>query len=161
MRPTGHWWHLHETALFTAEVDLAARERGYRYIPAHEILERGGSTLAIPMGRRKLIPDQLFAIDYGGLFRAFMVEVDRGTEPVASNAMRKSWKSALALYGKAFDQGLPNEHYVLKAPVQVIWKMNTPARQKAFSSILEAQFKTSRSRHLSFCLDITKDIFAI
>ncbi len=77
VRPTGHWWHLHETAMFTSKMDLEARRRGFRYIPAHEILERAGATLAIPMGRRKLIPDQLFAIDYGGLFRAFMVEVDR------------------------------------------------------------------------------------
>ncbi len=152
VRPTGHWWHLHETAMLTAEIDLAARRRGYRHIPAHKILARHGATLAIPMGRQKLIPDQLFAIDYGGLFRAFMVEVDRGTEPIASSAMRKSWKSSLALYGKAFEQGLPNQHYGLKAPVQVIWKHRTRARSEAFEQLLKAYAPSLRKRHVR-CVD--------
>lgn len=148
IRPTGHWWHLHETATLTAKNDLEARKQGYRYIPAHEILERAGATLAIPMDRQKLIPDQLFAIDYGGLFRAFMIEVDRGTEPIASSTTRKSWKSALAMYGRAFEQGLPNRHYGLKAPVQVLWRFNTKAREGAFGrTLLEVENPGCR-RHI-------------
>lgn len=148
VRPTGHWWHLHETAMLTAEIDREARNRTFRYIPAHEILERVNATLAIPLRRQKLIPDQLFAIDYGGLFRAFMVEVDRGTEPIASSAGRKSWKSALAMYGRAFEQGLINRHYGLKAPVQVLWRFNSEARERAFERVLEEFAGVSKDRHL-------------
>lgn len=147
VRPTGHWWHLHQTAMYTAQIDLEARTRGFRYIPAHGILKREGATLAIPMGRQKLIPDQLFAIDYGGLFRAFMVEVDRGTEPIASSSARKSWRSALSQYDEAFRLGLPNQCYGLKAPVQVAWVHRTEARQRAFVRLLETA--PSADRHLS------------
>lgn len=138
VRPTGHWWHIHATATFTADVDFAARERGYRFIPAHEILQRADATLAVPLGLQKLIPDQLFAIDYGGQFRAFMVEVDRGTEPIASPSARKSWRRALALYDRAFRGGLPNAHYGLKAPIQVIWVHSTEARHRRFCDVLKA-----------------------
>lgn len=149
VRPTGHWWHLHETAMFTAQVDLEARQRGFRYIPAHEILERAGASLAIPMGRRKLIPDQLFAIDYRGLFRAFMVEVDRGTEPIVSVSARKSWKSALLQYSHGFSRGLPNQHYTLKAPIQVIWVFSTKRRARAFGELVRTVPRHLSIRHLS------------
>jgi hypothetical protein len=149
VRPTGHWWHLHETAMFTARVDLEARRRGYRFIPAHEILERAGTSLVIPLGRQTLIPDQLFAIDYGGLFRAFMVEVDRGTEPIASAGTRKTWRSALAQYHKAFALGLPNQHYGLKAPVQVIWVHSTPEREGAFRKLLAERSSGLAERHVT------------
>ncbi|QXT41151.1 replication-relaxation family protein [Gymnodinialimonas ceratoperidinii] len=149
VRPTGHWWHLHDTAMFTAQIDLRARQGGYRYIPAHEILKRAGTSLAIPMGRRKLIPDQLFAIDYGGRFRAFMVEVDRGTEPIASTSTRKSWASALTQYDEAFRLGLPNRHYGLKAPVQVLWGHRTEARCGAFARLLKDATRMLAARYVS------------
>lgn len=134
--------------MLTAEIDREARNRTFRYIPAHEILERANATLAIPLGRQKLIPDQLFAINYGGLFRAFMVEVDRGTEPIASSKTRKSWKGALVMYGRAFEQGLPNQHYGLKAPVQVLWRLSTEARERAFGRVLKELVVSSQERHL-------------
>ncbi len=136
VRPTGHWWHMHDVAMFTARIDLEARRRGYRYIPAHEILKRAGTTPAIPMGRRKLIPDQLFAIDYGGLFRAFMVEVDRGTEPIASASSRKSWRSALDLYAGALTHNVAQQHYQLRAPIAVLWQLHSANRQHAFEKLL-------------------------
>lgn len=152
VRPTGHWWHLHETAMFTAQIDLEARERGFRYIPAHDILKRAEASLAIQMGRQKLIPDQLFAIDYGGLFRAFMVEVDRGTEPIASTSARKSWQSSLAQYDEAFRLELPNQSYGLKAPVQVLWIHRTETRHGAFLRLHEKAAEPER--HLSFFTSI-------
>ena len=85
VRPTGHWWHGYLTSCVTSSIDLAASRNGVRYIPAHEILAINGAPLAIPIGGQKLIPDQLFALDYCGRFRAFALEVDRGTEPMASN----------------------------------------------------------------------------
>ena len=96
VRPTGHWWHAYLTACVTSSIDIAAAKEGTRYIPAHEILKRNGSSLAIPLGdNSKLIPDQLFALDYGGSYRAFMLEIDRGTEPHNSPANRKSLKRSI------------------------------------------------------------------
>ncbi len=149
VRPTGHWWHIAETAAFTANLDLEARRRGFRYIPAHEILGRAGASLAVPLGPRKLIPDQLFAIDYGGLFRAFMVEVDRGTEPIASTAARKSWRSSLAQYDATFTGGLANKHYGLNAPIAVLWVHRTDARQSAFQRLLGKSHRRLANRHLA------------
>ncbi|MEM1150427.1 MAG: replication-relaxation family protein [Pseudomonadota bacterium] len=136
IRPGGPWWHIHETASFTARIDLACRERGYRFIPGHEILARSGATLAIPIDRQKLIPDQLFAIDYGGRFRAFMLEIDRGTQPIVSPQSRKSWTSALELYERVFKGGYANQHYGLKAPIIVLWQLSTEARLRAFEGML-------------------------
>lgn len=158
-RPTGHWWHLHETAMFTAQIDLEARERGFRYIPAHDILKRAEASLAIQMERQKLIPDQLFAIDYGGLFRAFMVEVDRGTEPIASTNSRKSWRSALAQYDEVFRLGLPNKCYGLKAPVQVLWVHRTETRSRSFNTLLSGCPKMTRVRHFVTALNTVPNSF--
>ncbi|MEL6954378.1 MAG: replication-relaxation family protein [Pseudomonadota bacterium] len=137
IRPGGPWWHIYETASFTARIDLACRDRGYRFILGHEILARSSATLAISIDRQKLIPDQLFAIDYGGRFRAFMLEIDRGTEPIASPQTRKSWTSALELYERVFKGGYANQHYGLKAPVIVLWQLSTEARLRAFEGVLE------------------------
>ncbi len=145
IRPTGHWWHIFETARFTARVELDARSKGYRYIAAHE-LPGNLASLAMLIGRQRLIPDQLFAIDYGGLFRAFLVEVDRGTEPIASASARKSWVSALSLYERAFASDLPNRHYGLKAPIHLIWILSTPARCGAFERLLATQAGDFRRR---------------
>lgn len=148
-RPSGHWWHKHETAMFTAGVDLECRRRGFRYLPAHEILRRSGATLGIPMGNRTLLPDQLFAIDYGGTYRAFMLEVDRGTEPVASTGARKSWQSALRVYGDAFRKNLCNRHFGLKASIVVLWKLSTRARHGAFMDLLDAERPVALRRHFA------------
>ncbi len=160
IRPTGHWWHLHETAMLTARVELECRQRGLGYIPAHEILGRSDATLAIAIGCRRLIPDQLFAIDYGGLFRAFMVEVDRGTEPIASSSARKSWSASLALYSEGFRSGAINRHYGLNAPIQVIWSHKTTARQGAFERLLEARDNGATPRHLSCRGQTPPEVFA-
>ena len=128
-----------ETARFTARVELAAKSRGHRYLAAHELPGNTTKSIAIPIGRELLIPDQLFAIDYGGLFRAFMVEVDRGTEPIASSSARKSWTSALEIYARAFEAGLPNKSYSLRAPIQVVWVLNTLSRRDAFQRLLASK----------------------
>jgi len=94
-RPTGHWWHGYMASCVTSSIDIAAACEGTRYIPAHEILQIKGSQLAIPIDGQRLIPDQLFALDYGCSFRAFALEVDRGTEPKTSTATRKSYSRSI------------------------------------------------------------------
>ena len=75
LRPTGHWWHTYHVACVTSAIDIAATRAGVRFIPAHTILARAGSTLPIQGLGTTIIPDQLFALDYGGSFRAFVLEL--------------------------------------------------------------------------------------
>lgn len=67
--PTGHWWHGYATSYVTSSIEIAAAKRGVLYIPAHQILAKLGASLAIETNRWKLIPDQLFALNYGDIFQ--------------------------------------------------------------------------------------------
>tara|TARA_B100000745_G_scaffold248580_1_gene170626 strand:+ start:10212 stop:11099 length:888 start_codon:yes stop_codon:yes gene_type:complete len=138
-RPTGHWWHAYRVGQVTASIDMAAARFGVRYIPAHEILARKGTDIAIPLGTSKLIPDQLFALDYGGRYRAFVLEVDRGTEPKSSPANRKSWARSLDQYDRALDKGLFHTRYGLKARVLVLWVVNTRSDQLTLLEMIAAR----------------------
>lgn len=119
------------TACVTSSIEIAARGDGVRYIPMHTLLARKGVQLAIPVGHQRLIPDQLFALDYGGSYRVFAVEVDRGTEPLSSTVARKSYVSSIAAYDQMLRQGLHRQHYGLKANLLVLWIF--AARQRALS----------------------------
>ncbi len=110
---------------------MAARS-GVRYIPGHEILNIKDSTLAIPMGKSKLIPDQLFALDYGGCYRAFALEVDRGTEPKTTKAFRKSYAGSIELYRRLIEGQIYKKHYGLKANLLVLWVFPTGRMRRDF-----------------------------
>ena len=124
IRPTGHWWHGYTVSLVTSSIDIAAGRAGIRYIPAHEILAIQKAELPIPVGRSKLIPDQLFALDYGGAFRSFALEVDRGTEPKTSSSNRKSWQHSIAQYREVIKKQLYKAHYGLKGNLMILWLVN-------------------------------------
>jgi len=128
IRPTGHWWHGFLTSTITSAIAIEAARRGYRFIPAHEILNRNNAKLAIPMGRKKLIPDQLFAIDYGGSFRSFVLEVDRATEPAVSQSARKSLGRMLESYAELWAKDAARRHYGLKSPLLILIAFNSPVR---------------------------------
>lgn len=117
---SGHWQHQHLTACVTSSIDIAAARGGVRYIPQHEILARKGATLGIPVNGSTLIPDQLFALDYGGSYRAFMLELDRGTEPFEGRGGRKSVASMLAGYQSAFRRQAIADHYSLRCPIVLL-----------------------------------------
>ena len=144
-RPTGHWWHGYTVSTITSAIDIAARRADVRYIPAHEILAIKGAGLAIPVGRSKLIPDQLFAFDYGSSFRAFALEVDRGTEPKTSPSNRKSWKRSIEQYRAVIETRLYKTHYGLKANLLVLWVFTSRAREQRFLEMAE-QFGGGASR---------------
>lgn len=121
VRPKGHWWHAYAVSCVTSSIEIGAAREGVRFIPAHEILARKNASLAIPVGQKRLIPDQLFALDYGGSYRAFALEVDRGTEPVRSQAARKTLAGVLDLYRQLLEHQIYREHYGLKANLAVLW----------------------------------------
>lgn len=138
VRPTGHWWHGYAVSCVTSAIDIAAKQDGVRYIPAHEILARKSVGLGIPVNGKLLVPDQLFALDYGGSYRAFLLEVDRGTEPVSSAAARKSYVSSIAQYSEVLRYSLHRDHYGLKANLLVLWVFSTQVRVQRFLELAHA-----------------------
>lgn len=136
VRPTGHWWHGYMTSCITSSINIAAVRDGVCYIPAHEILAIKGASLAIPVGRSRLIPDQLFALDYGGRFRAFALEVDRGTEPKTSSAARKSYASSIEMYRQVVERKLYQAHYGLKANLLVLWVFTSRRNEEQFREMV-------------------------
>ncbi|MDX8399131.1 MAG: replication-relaxation family protein [Gallionellaceae bacterium] len=135
--PHGHWVHAYMTSCVSSSIDIAAARDGVRYIPAHNILAINGATLTIPIGQQKLIPDQLFALDYGAKFRAFALEVDRGTEPKTTGAKRKSIQNSIDLYSKMIERQVYKSHYGLKAPLLVLWVFSSKTNEAQFLEMLK------------------------
>jgi len=139
IRPTGHWWHGYAVSCVTSAIDIAASRTAIRFIPAHEILARNSAPLAIPLGGGRLIPDQIFALDYGGRYRVFALEVDRGTEPARSASVRKSWARSIATYRQVFERGLHKSHYGLKSNLLALWVFYSPAKETRFLELVQQQ----------------------
>lgn len=137
VRPTGHWWHGYMTSCVTSAIDIAAGRDGVRYIPAHEILAKNNAPLAIPINGQKLIPDQLFALDYGGRYRVFALEVDRGTEPKTSSQTRKSYAKSTAQYQMVLAQNIHRNHYGIKANFLVLWVFSSRSNQARFLEMVD------------------------
>lgn len=128
VRPKGHWWHSFATACVSSSLHIQAERRGDEYIPAHTILNRQGASLSVPDGRQKLIPDQLFAIKSAHGFRSYVLEVDRGTEPLQSKTARKSLRSSLEQYADLHAKDAIRRHYGLKSPVLFLFVFTNPVR---------------------------------
>ena len=100
--------HAFMTSCTTASIELEAMRLGCRFVTRDEILKRAavqprdrplsikckvsytasnGSTL---YSDRPVEPDQLFGIDYGGAYRFFALEADRGSEPIIRNNLDQS-----------------------------------------------------------------------
>lgn len=132
----GPWVHRHMVACVTASIELATLSRpDVSFIPQHEILERAETTLSWPVRikdgtsdrlvRKDLKPDALFGLIYhtneGDKFRFFVVEADRGTEPVTSrNWNRKSFERHLAQYEAYVADEAYKEHLNLTANLLVL-----------------------------------------
>lgn len=130
--PRGHWVHQYMTACITASIDIAARRAGITYIPAHRILERSGATLGTTLGKKRLIPDQLFGLDYGGRYRFFCVEADRGTEPKTSSAARKSYRSTIEDYREFIGAKRYKDHYELTAGMVLLYVFSSRSNERRF-----------------------------
>ena len=136
-RPTGHWWHGFTTSCVSSSIDISAAQNDIRYIPAHEILSRTNAPVSVPIDQVKLTPDQLFALDYGDGFRAFVLEVDRGSEPKNSPTARKSYARSIGLYEQMIERQLYKNHYGLKANLLVLWVFSSRTNEAAFLKMLE------------------------
>lgn len=148
IRPSGHWRHAYQVACVTSGIDIAAARAGVRYVPAHVILARTGARLPVQGTGTTIIPDQLFALDYGGRFRAFVLEVDRGSEPLISPTTRKSLSASIAAYGEAQQADRLRATYGLKAPLIVLWVFNARARAEFALDQLSRLPSAARAAHL-------------
>ncbi len=146
VRPGGPWWHQFLVACTTSSIDIAAQRDGVRYIPAPEILAIKGASLAVPIGRTKLIPDQLFALQYETGVRVCALEVDRGTEPKTSPRARKSLARSIQHYDHLLSSGLAEQHYGLNAPLLVLWLFASKSAETRFRDVLQNLNPESRHR---------------
>jgi hypothetical protein len=128
VRPTGHFWHAYTVSALTAAIDRTATRAGLKYVPAQTILDLKNTNLAIPTNNGSVVPDQIFALNYGGSFRAFLLEVDRSTEPQTSRAARESLSRKLSAYGAIFARDLARQHYGLKSPLALLFTFSSRLR---------------------------------
>lgn len=147
VRPTGHWWHGFMVSAITSEIDLAATRAGVGYIPAHKILAQKGATLGIPVGDRILIPDQLFAMKYSSGFRLYMVEADRGTEPLTSGSARKSLGTSVLQYAHILQHGTYKSHYGVQSNLMVLFVFTQTHRARRFLE-LATKIAPSAAAHI-------------
>ncbi|MEM9839496.1 MAG: replication-relaxation family protein [Pseudomonadota bacterium] len=145
--PGGPWVHRLMVSCITASIELAVSIRDdLTFIPGWRILERAGATLRTTVEtkepgvdhavRRALIPDALFGLQYrtpaGDRFRFFVVEADRGTEPLKSRcAARKSWRRSLAQYDEYIGRRRYRDHLQLTAPLLVLNVASDADRERA------------------------------
>lgn len=157
VQPHGHWVHGFMTACATASIDIIAGRNGVKYVPGHKILSINDAPLAIPVGSRKLIPDQLFALEYSKGFRAFALEVDRGTEPKASSAARKSYASSIESYRTVIEREIYKTHYGLKANLLNLWVFSSRTNEERFLDLVAAHGGEAKAFFLTQTVDSFHD----
>jgi hypothetical protein len=122
---TDPFLHRLMTACVAASIELTSRKAGIRYIHRHEIFShtkcpeetrRSANPLSIPGNGKRIVPDDLFGIDYGGKYRFFAVEIDRNTESIERKSVdQSSFGKKLSAYTDIIDRatfkkvwGIPN-----------------------------------------------------
>jgi hypothetical protein len=140
-RPTGHWWHGSWVSSVSIAIEIGAARAGLEYIPATQILSIKDVTLGISLNNGTVIPDQLFAIKYEEGYRAFALEVDRGTEPVRSKAARKSLQRFVVQYWEVVRHKLHRQRYGLKCNLMVSCVFLSKARERQFIKFRNADDK--------------------
>lgn len=160
-RASGPFHHQLMVATVTAAVELACFKTDHvRYIPGWRLLERAkahiGIDVRIPLPnkewpeRHRLVPDQLFALEYRhhgkSTYLAFLVECDRGTEPIESTSnARKSYLRSYLQYREFVGAGLYRVAYGLKAPCVVLNVMSSNRRRNAFMNLVSRKATAGNS----------------
>lgn len=122
---------------------------GEKYIHRHDILAIKSSEMVIKIGDKKLIPDDLFGIDYGGAFRCFAREMDRATESVnRSDASQTSLDQKLRHYYEVMKYPGKDKPFLYKAT----WGINT------FMVAITTTEEGQRDRMMRKLLELDKEI---
>ena len=113
---TDAFLHRFMAACVSASIELASRRMGIRYIHRHEIFShtkcpettrRSANPLSVAANGKRIVPDDLFGIDYGGRYRFFAVEIDRNTESIErKNLDQNAFGKKLHLYADIIDRGV-------------------------------------------------------
>lgn len=160
-RPTGPFPHQLMVSTVTASIELSClKSSSMRYIPGWQILARAGASLSVETAikmpqkrkteRHRLVPDQLFAIEFTKCgkksYLAFLVECDRGTEPVISaSPARKSYLRNYLQYREFVGSGHYKEKYGLNTSCLVINVMSSEGRQKRYMDLIQKQSPNGNS----------------
>lgn len=143
-RPSGNFIHQLMTASVTATIHTMCEREGYRFIPAHEYL--GDRPMKVDTsfeweGRMKtmpLVPDSLFAIDYGNSFVAYALEADRNTEPITSNKPdRKSDERTIKQYDTFIGTEQYKKDYGRNAPMVLLFVTVNATRAQSFLNLYD------------------------
>lgn len=159
--PGGPWVHRYMTAAITASIELAAlRTQHIRYISGDEILGRAQTPLRFSVTTdgvaSDLIPDALFGLEYDRegrkLYRFFVVEADRATEPTtaaASRHRRKSYERTIRQYREFVGKGQYKAALRFTAGMVVL---NVTTSETRMQNLIELTAKLSDSGRNSYML---------
>lgn len=113
--------HRFMAACVSASIRLEAGRRGLRFICKSEIFahhrcpestKQSENPLALPVGNRTLIPDDLFGLQYpDGGYRFFALEADRCTETIRSRQRRTSFNEKAETYVHVLRQEVHKTHW--------------------------------------------------
>ena len=162
---SGPWLHSFMVSCVTASVELAAQARpDISYLSQSFLLERADTELRYPViiadtatgryAQKHLIPDALFGLRYetaqGSMFRCFLVEADRSTEPLTSaNFNRKSWERNISQYETYVGNGHYRRHLNLKAPMLVLVVLGETRRLAPVLNLVP-RYAPTTAEHLLF-----------
>lgn len=159
--PSGPWVHRYMTAAITASIELAALQtESIQFIFGDVILERAQAPLRFPVAvagvTSNLIPDALFGLEYAEgerkLYRFFIVEADRGTEPATANASRhrrKTYERTVHQYREFVGKGQYRQALRLTAGMVVL---NVTTSEARLQNLIELTAKLSAGGRNSYML---------
>jgi hypothetical protein len=144
------WTHEFSVAAVTAAIELGTiRDENVRYIPGHEILERAQTHLSFPTrvsGKEvKLLPDGLFGLEYTDsnkkYYRFFILELDRGTEPVSGiTPSRKSHERNVEQYKQFVAGGQYKDALGLSAGIMVLYVTISEGRMNNLMEVTDNNY---------------------
>lgn len=150
--PGGSWKHSYMTACITASIELATLQTDdVRYIFQDEILARNDISLAFPVTvqgvTKNLIPDALFGLEYTKdgepIYRFFLVEADRATEPGRAKTFdRKSYSRTILQYRQFVGRKQYKEALGLHAGLLVL---NVTTSERRHRNLLDLTSELSES----------------
>lgn len=136
--PGGPFRHQLMVSCITASIELNAHEKGWRYIPQHQLLERAGTELAVEIGGL-LRPDALFALEIEGKYLVFFLEADRATEPLGTRDIRKSFRHNVEQYRRLIGNEFYKEKFNLKASALLL-NVTVSEKRRDHMTKMVAQF---------------------
>lgn len=145
LRPTGKWVHQFMVSTITATIHIMCGRKGCCYIPPHAYLADNSLSYPVPFNWQdgshtlSLIPDAVFAIDYGGgSFIAYFLEADRNTEAHKKTVKwnRKSDLRSIRQYGNFIGKKLYKKAYQRDARAVMLFITVAPGHAANFLDLV-------------------------